>query len=851
MARKKTKKKLQVRRCTICQKIGHNRSTCSNKKQTEKAVESIKKSDYKKPLKFYVHHVTDKPKKSNNIVDLKKHNIWNEISTYSPSSNLNIYQNYHSILSKKDRCTSNISNFDNRKVKNFLPETNDKQHLPGFRLKKVKTKAIFAKLNLKPNIKFDIKKIGNSILNNLQNKTINTTSKTLYHLHQWQKIYFPLKRTLISLIIFSVIIFAPNHAKSYYQTLVISEQKIKDNGAEAYTTLENSTSKFLQGNITEAQSDLSIALSGLNSISQQLENEHPILQSVASYLPIFGNKVKSSKTLLSSGKNIAQGNKIIFSTIANIQSSNSSTLTDNIKLAKKDLSKALPIYNKGLDQLNSVNIQTLPVQYQMKFSQFKKIYSSFVNDLNNLYASADAIEMILGSQGSRRYLLVFQNENEIRPTGGFIGSYALLEVKDGQIINLDIPAGGSYDTQGLLEKNIEPPAPLLMINNRWHFRDANWFADFPTSAEKLMWFYRHSKHITTDGVIAINSSVLERLLNITGPIKDNKRAITLSSTNAINTIQKIAEEGPEKTQLKPKKIIREIAEKFISEFSQIDTHKTIALLNNFQDALMKKEIQMYFIDDKPKKTMEQYGWDGKMTKLKNNQDYLMVVNTNINGHKSDAKIKQEINHQSVIQIDGSIINTVTIKRTHTGKAGEEFYGYPNTNYLRLYVPQGSQLLKSGGFTLLDENFFRAPNKYAKPDKYLSEKITKIGFDPLTGTKIANESNKTSFGNWIVTEPGKTTIVYFTYKLPFKINEQNNTEKKWLNLFSNKFTNGKYQLIVQKQSGIESDLSSTIIFPKQWNPVWGDGQQIKLANNGAVIDKVKLNSDMVWSLIMKK
>ncbi len=82
-------------------KIGHNKSTCPAKyTETTEVKSKIPKSN-KQPLRFYVHHVVDEPKKSSNVIDLKKHNIWNEVDSCSPFlQNSKNYHNYHTNQSK-------------------------------------------------------------------------------------------------------------------------------------------------------------------------------------------------------------------------------------------------------------------------------------------------------------------------------------------------------------------------------------------------------------------------------------------------------------------------------------------------------------------------------------------------------------------------------------------------------------------------------------------------------------------------------------------------------------------------------------------------------------------------------
>ncbi len=229
----------------------------------------------------------------------------------------------------------------------------------------------------------------------------------------------------------------------------------------------------------------------------------------------------------------------------------------------------------------------------------------------------------------------------------------------------------------------------------------------------------------------------------------------------------------------------------------------------------------------------------------------MVVNTNIQGQKSDAKIQQTISHQSEIQPDGSIIDSVTIARTHAGTAEEKLYGSHNIDYLRIYVPMGAQLIAASGFTWPDESSFYAPDPWAKKDVFLAQMEKEISIDPQTGTRITGEFNKTVFGNWIITEPGETSEVQFVYRLPFKADLAASVPVVgWKKLLADNHSLSNFQLVVQKQSGSDTQFESQIIYPSGWHPVWSEGADITLAANGAAIKPQTLKKDSVWSFITK-
>ena len=150
----------------------------------------------------------------------------------------------------------------------------------------------------------------------------------------------------------------------------------------------------------------------------------------------------------------------------------------------------------------------------------------------------------------KRILVIFQNQNELRSTGGFIGSFADILLQDGKIQNINISS--IYDLDGQLNENIRPPAPILSVNNRWYFRDANWFTSFDESAKKIISFYEKEGGETPSLLLAITPQVISELLKITGPLK-TKDNIELNQDNFLENLQVLTQTDREDPSNEPKK----------------------------------------------------------------------------------------------------------------------------------------------------------------------------------------------------------------------------------------------------------------------------------------------------------
>lgn len=513
-------------------------------------------------------------------------------------------------------------------------------------------------------------------------------------------------------------------------------------------------------------------------------------------------------------------------------------------------------------EIRKINKDNLPVEYQSSFVGIADKIEKLPDTLSLIIDNIDQLKTFLGAGRDKRYLLIFQNNAEMRGSGGFLGSYALVDFREGKIRNLEVPGGGSYDTEAGLLAKIKAPAPLWLVNPQWHFWDANWWPDFPTTAKNLMWFYEQSDGPTVDGVISFTPSVVEKLLEVTGPIDLTKDyGVVINADNFWQQVELTAErdnlikDNPEAVahlpageNNKPKKIIGDLMAQILEVLPQkMDKENLIKLLNISEDNLASKQIMFYFKDASLEQTVIERNWGGVMSAAP--LDYLMVANTNIAGAKTDRVIKETINHQASVYLDGSVIDTVTIKREHTASRNEPLFGVRNVNWLRVYVPQGSQLLYASGFLTPDLKYFEEPDKSWITNDFLAQTENLATIDKDSGTKIYQENGKTVFANWSMLDPGHTAVITLRYKLPFNIWQADkkddflNRLNDWLNPDSNMLYS--YSLSTQKQPGIENQSMSTeLILPSSVKLVWDSSDTSHSLINDFILDR-----DQFYSVLL--
>ncbi len=649
-----------------------------------------------------------------------------------------------------------------------------------------------------------------------------------------------------------LLIALPLPAFSAYKNIRAESAQMISVSTNAFASLQRSTSAAFQADTVGAQAALQDALAEFSEVETFLEHDYRIVADIFSVLPFIGDHVSSRRAILNAGQHVALGNTYVIKGVSDAQTDDDISMTERLSILTAHIEQALPQYQEARRELVSVNPNILPKEHQPLFKEFLILYSTFIDDIQDLADLSHVLYDVFGGDDFRRYLVLFQNHHEIRPTGGFIGSFALLDTQKGRIENIDIPGGGSYDIQGQFDRHIVPPLPLQLVNDRWELQDSNWFFDFPTTARKAESFVEQARGTTFDGTIALNASVIERVLRVLGPVIASEYDVLLDAESILPTLQHHVEGGYEaEGEDAPKEVLSHVLDTLLEAMQTIEPDQLILLLRELHEALGEKEIQVALKDTSSQARVASFGWSGEIIASDQRQDYLAVVATNVQGQKSDARIEQHVEHVAEVQNDGSVVVRVAISRTHTGDPNENMYGAANITYMRMYVPEGAVLLDAGGFVYPPEDAFHVPEDWYEEDADLRKIEHEVGIHKKTGTRITNEFGKTAFGNWMITPPGESREIWFTYKLPFSVVDKKREGEGVAHMFASQpDAVSRYSLFVQKQSGLESTFVSSIRYPYGWLPRWKSTDAIDLTSNGAYIETT-LNTDAVYGVVLEQ
>jgi len=525
------------------------------------------------------------------------------------------------------------------------------------------------------------------------------------------------------------------------------------------------------------------------------------------------------------------------------------SLTDVLNQSYPVISRLSTELSNIDDEIKNISSESVPKSIAGDLSTLQGSVHGLSGLVNGYLDSHEVILELLGSRQDRQYLFLFENNRELRPGGGFIGSFALADVSKGEVRNIKVDT--IYNPDGQLKENIIPPAPLKKITDRWFARDANWFADFPTNARKVSTLFEKSGGPTVDGVIAITPSILEKLMSITGPITMPQYGVTVTADNVIDETQRLVTFDYDKEKNTPKAFMADLLPEIMNRISQSSQEKWGELVNVFTDSLKQKQILVWLRNEDAQKKVENLGWGGLVENP--DSDYLMRVEANVGGHKTDELISQSVDYEISMDSDGSAIATLITTRHHTGSRegrsnwnpDEDWYRKTNVVYERTLVPKGSVLLEARGFTREADvptpydnkadykNFVQDPDIVALEGKAVKNE---------NGTFVSEENNKTSYGNWVVTPPGETVVTVYKYRLPFKLVSKN--------IMSTPYS---YSLLIQQQPGHEPvKTKATIRLAPNFKVIWA-GPEGGVAFDGerqATFTGIT-STDNVWGVVFER
>jgi hypothetical protein len=345
-------------------------------------------------------------------------------------------------------------------------------------------------------------------------------------------------------------------------------------------------------------------------------------------------------------------------------------------------------------------ISSLVVEYFPEYAQdyildLKSLVAQASNSVSTINSVVGFVPDILGNTERKRFLVLLQNEGEIRSTGGWLSSYAIFGLEGGQIRELFVD--DIYNADGTLQvqnKTFTPPRSLVeaLETTDYSFSLVNWHPDlYDVMLESEGFVSALGKGDDLDGIITMDITFIQKLLEHWGGIEVPGENELITSENIYPKIFEMHEEFTPGSNRKST-FLANLANETVTRLLSSNFAEYQDIVSVFEESLNEKHLQAVFKNSDTTRFFDQNNWDGQLDSKYTSAP--IVIDWNWGGNKANLYIQRD--HSLNIEIeDTSItysyeINVVNESTSDTYPQGDYI------NYTRIYIPSGSKLLNIQG-----------------------------------------------------------------------------------------------------------------------------------------------------------
>lgn len=352
--------------------------------------------------------------------------------------------------------------------------------------------------------------------------------------------------------------------------------------------------------------------------------------------------------------------------------------------------------------MNNININDFPTFSRDKISSLRDLVSKLNDGTNTIKNIIVFLPDLLGSSERQRYLILLENESELRSTGGWLTSYGIVGIEGGQIRELFVD--DIYNADGTLKVQGKTfTAPKSMQNalgvTDWSFSLINWYPDLADTESAAEPFVQSlGKGNDLDGVITIDISFIQKLLDKWGGIEVPGESELITSDNLYSKIFQMHEDfTPGSTQKTT--FLADLANQIITKIFSMNIKDLITLGSVFEDSLNEKHLQATFKNSDAYNFFNDKSWAGSLDSRYNSAP--VAIDWNWGGNKSNLYLNKNYNLSIDIKDENTMYYTYSISVENTSTSNT----YPQgdyVNYQRIYIPSNATIVSVKG--LKDNKF---------------------------------------------------------------------------------------------------------------------------------------------------
>ncbi len=417
-----------------------------------------------------------------------------------------------------------------------------------------------------------------------------------------------------------------------------------------------------------------------------------------------------------------------------------------------DIARELEVVKGEIDKVNPGHYPSL---------LFGKKISGAIADLRNLTDQSvtlisgakpliKILPQILGEPDEKKYLVLFQNDKELRPTGGFITAYSVFRLNSG-VVHVDV-SSDIYALDATVPNKPVAPSPILKYLPKvpqLNLRDNNLSPDFKVSMDSFSKMYKTAGgYEKVNGIIAVDTHALVSAMDILGDVSAGGTTFTTkidprcNCPQVIYQLEVIADQPVQGTRTDRKGIIGELMYAIMNKaFSSSPKLYWGPLFQAMITEMNEKHILFYMDDKNAQAGFEGLNAAGRIISF--DGDYFTINEANFGGAKSNMFVSEAVTQDYSVQSDGTIVKTVTVDYKNPYppsdcnlERGNLCLNAVLRDWFRIYVPKGSELVSSHGSEV---------------------KMTSY-----------EELGKTVFEGFLTIRPQGVAKLTVSYKLPFKL-----------------------------------------------------------------------------------
>lgn len=526
------------------------------------------------------------------------------------------------------------------------------------------------------------------------------------------------------------------------------------------------------GQVASACADTVQADSLLRDLEGQLQPIMPLVDLLGS-VPGVGERARGQAASLDMGTQLAaagtavcEGVRPFTGVVSGDQSVPNAPTLDGGPLgaslaARPKLVEAADKLEKVMATLNKVAASDVDESTRASLGTLRLRLPATVQTLRDAVVVLD----MLGASGDRHYLLVSQNPDELRPTGGYIGSAGVVAVGGGSVRLIEYGSSRAYDTPAD-QRAITPPAFSRYLGDYWGLAGANWWASFPDVARQLAYFYGVARPgQTIDGVIALDQFGLQKLLTVLGPVDVPEYGERVGAADVQAALDRHVHAPPGEDEAGRKQFTAALSTAVLRQVLAAPRSLIPAMLGAVHAAVDQQHLLFSVWDAKGADLLARRHWDGGLFPVAG--DGLLIVDSDVVGSKQSQEIRRDVAYSVDLTNPGAPRGEVSITYTNSSRPElrPDVHFVPDyRTFVQVYAAPGATLTRAQGF--------------------------------VRDMNVDQECGRSVFGGEVLIPQGTTITVVVDYKLPSTV-----------------FRDGDYEVLVQQQPGVPpGSLSVAIATP---------------------------------------